>query len=73
MKKNKNQIPFPHETEKDYDNFYTANSGSFTDCTGLMYKPPENEFEYESYGDVYNFSSAAEIYPVSGLEEDFVD
>lgn len=45
----------PFDSPEDYDNLYTVNSGSFTDCTGLMYKPPENEAEYESYTDVYGF------------------
>ena len=60
MKKNKHsggrfhsQKPF--ENPEDYDNLYTVNSGSYTDCTGLMYKPPENKFEYESYADLYHF------------------
>lgn len=26
---------------------------SATECTGLMYRPPENEEEAESYNDIY--------------------
>ena len=45
----------PFDSPEDYDNLYTVNLGSYTDCTGLMYKPPEDEFEYDSYTDVYHF------------------
>ncbi len=64
MKKNgfssgKIQSKKPFETPEDYDNLYTVNTGSYTDCTGLMYKPPENDFEYDSYTDVYHFQPSA--------------
>ena len=51
----KNIIKKPFETPEDYDNLYSVNAGSYTDCTGLMYKPPEDEFEYDSYADLYHF------------------
>lgn len=31
-------------------------SASATECTGLMSRPPENEYERESYFDVMTFS-----------------
>ncbi len=31
-------------------------AASATDCTGLMARAPENEYEYESYMDVMTFS-----------------
>ena len=56
MKKIKKPLPKkPFESPEDYDNLYTVNSCSFMDCTGLMYKPPENDFEYDSYTDLYHF------------------
>ncbi len=30
-----------------------ANVASSTECTGLMFRPPENMDEYASYQDVY--------------------
>lgn len=30
-----------------------AHVASSTECTGLMYRPPENMAEYESYQEVY--------------------
>ena len=29
---------------------------SSTECTGLIQVPPESDYEYESYKDIYNFS-----------------
>lgn len=42
----------------DKDSFYdklidTDAVASATECTGLMYRPPENEYEAESYSDIY--------------------
>ena len=50
-KPNKNYDP---EEEIDYDALSDSNSvASATECTGLMYSPPEDEFEAESYSDIY--------------------
>ena len=43
-----------YEEEIDYDVLSDRNSvASATECTGLMYAPPEDEFEAESYNDIY--------------------
>lgn len=39
--------------EEDFECF---DSVSVTDCTGLMPRAPENDYEYESYFDVMTFS-----------------
>ena len=57
-------IKKPFESPEDYDNLYTVNAGSYTDCTGLMYKPPHNDFEYDSYTDMYHFQP-------SGFDADY--
>ncbi|MBE7033126.1 MAG: hypothetical protein E7406_02745 [Ruminococcaceae bacterium] len=42
------------EEEIDYDVLSDRNSvASATECTGLMYAPPEDEYEAESYNDIY--------------------
>ena len=50
--------PLPKEKELDgsysYDQMNEFNSvTSATECTGLMYFPPENEYEAESYNEIY--------------------
>ncbi len=62
----KNLIKKPFETPEDYDNLYTVNAGCYTDCTGLMYKPPHDEFEYDSYTDLYHFQP-------SGFDADYFE
>ena len=42
----------------DKDSFYdkligTEAVASASECTGLMYRPPQNEAEAESYSDIY--------------------
>ena len=37
------------------DTLATAKAASATECTGLIQTPPKDEFEYESYHDVYDF------------------
>ncbi|MFA7636804.1 MAG: hypothetical protein WCX81_03475 [Monoglobales bacterium] len=70
MKKNsQSKQKKPYYSPEDYDNLYTVNSGSYTDCTGLMYKPPVDEFEYESYSDVYHFNHTDFIEDYYGDEE----
>ncbi|MDD5937315.1 MAG: hypothetical protein PUC65_17395 [Clostridiales bacterium] len=32
-----------------------CNSSSTTDLTGLMFRPPQNQYETESYHDIYTF------------------
>ena len=39
------------------DNLDTTKAASATDCTGIIQTPPRDEFEYESYNDVYEFLS----------------
>jgi len=40
--------------EIDYDVLSDRNAvASATECTGLMYAPPEDEYEAESYNDIY--------------------
>ncbi len=40
--------------EIDYDMLSDRNSvASATECTGLMYAPPEDEYEAESYNEIY--------------------
>ena len=55
IKNNRPHPKKPFDFPEDYDNLYTVNSSSYTDCTGLMYKPPEDDFEYDSYNDIYRF------------------
>lgn len=59
----------PFDTPEDYDNLFTVNSGSYTDCTGLMYKPPIDDFEYESYADVYHLTPTDFISAYNSDEE----
>ena len=41
--------------EIEYDVLVDTNSvASATECTGLMYAPPEDEYEAESYSNIYN-------------------
>ena len=43
-----------YEEEIEYDAFADTNAvASATECTGLMYSPPEDEYEAESYNDIY--------------------
>ncbi len=46
--------------EKETDKYNVGdidicNSSSTTDCTGLMFRPPLNEDETESYHQIYSF------------------
>lgn len=36
--------------------FEDFKSASVTDCTGLIARAPENDYEYDSYFDIMNFS-----------------
>lgn len=44
-----------YETDEiDYDVLSENNAVvSATECTGLMYSPPDDEYEAESYNDIY--------------------
>ncbi len=42
--------------EHKYDEFECFDSISVNDCTGLIARAPENDYEYESYFDVMTFS-----------------
>ena len=43
------------EKEFDYDFADVVNNvASATECTGLMYLPPQDEDEVESYADIYS-------------------
>lgn len=46
------------ERPTDRTEFEEFNSASATECTGLMARAPENDFEYDSYFDVMTFSPA---------------
>lgn len=46
------EMPVKHELNGED---FTMNSESGTDCTGLMPTPPTDEFEEESYEEVYDF------------------
>lgn len=41
------------DIDTDYD--YLGNSASASDCTGLQHKAPVDEFQEESYDDVYHY------------------
>lgn len=41
------------EIEEDYD--YLGNSASTSDCTGLQYKAPVDDFQKEAYEEVYHY------------------
>ncbi|MCH5187919.1 MAG: hypothetical protein J1F63_05905 [Oscillospiraceae bacterium] len=43
----------PKDKNTEFEEFESA---SPTECTGLMSRPPENEYERESYFDVMTFS-----------------
>ena len=50
------------EEEIDYDVLSSTNSvASATECTGLMYSPPEDEYEAESYNDIYVVPKAPNV------------
>jgi hypothetical protein len=41
--------------EKDYDSYPDiSNVVSSCECTGMMYSPPQNESEFESYQELFN-------------------
>ena len=43
------------EEDHDYDSYPNISStASACECTGLMYAPPQNKDEYESYQDLFN-------------------
>lgn len=45
--------------EIEYDAFADTNAVvSATECTGLMYSPPEDEYEAESYSNIYSVPKA---------------
>lgn len=54
--------PLP-KNEKEYNFFdeYDALTGvvSATECTGLMYRPAEDESEAESYNEIYTIPATA--------------
>lgn len=53
MKKNKPKTP-----NYDLDKYYDINSvASATECTGLAYSPAKNEYEEESYKEIYDVPS----------------
>lgn len=39
------------------ENTDMCRAASPSDCTGVIQVPPENEYEYESYLDVYDFAA----------------
>lgn len=45
---------YPVKNELDGEDF-TMNAESGMDCTGLMPTPPLNEYEADSYEEVYDF------------------
>ena len=49
-----------YDTEEiEYDVFADTNAvASATECTGLMYIPPEDEYEAENYNDIYKLPKA---------------
>lgn len=41
--------------ETNYDGYPDiSNTVSTTECTGMMYAPPQNEAEFESYQEMFN-------------------
>jgi len=45
-----------NENQRIIDSYdYLSDSASSQECTGLMYAPPLNEEEIESYNEVYKF------------------
>ncbi len=38
------------------EKFDMCNAASFGDCTGLIQVPPEDDYEYKSYKEVYDFA-----------------
>lgn len=48
------------------EKFNISNAASFGDCTGLIQVPPEDEYEYKSYKEVYDFAPSSE--PLEGEE-----
>lgn len=47
--------PHPAKGKNEFDQQDYMNSGSSTDCTGLIPSAPLNDAEFESYQDVYGF------------------
>ncbi len=39
-----------------YEKFDMCNAVSFGDCTGIIQVPPDDDYEYEAYKDVYDFA-----------------
>lgn len=53
-KKIKNRVK-GEDKEIDYDDYPgISNTASSTECTGMMYAPPQNEEEFESYQDMFD-------------------
>lgn len=46
--------------QDEYDKFDLGSSVSTTECTGLMQNIPMDEYELESYYDVYDFAPPIE-------------
>ncbi len=44
-----------HQNE-EYEGFEHCSAGSYTECTGLIATPPQNEEELESYMDIFDFA-----------------
>lgn len=50
-----NTIPINPNDKYNVGDIDICNSSSTTDLTGLMYRPPLNQDETESYHDIYTF------------------
>lgn len=48
-------IPVNPDDKYNVDDIDICNASSTTDLTGLMYRPPMNQYETESYHDIYTF------------------
>ncbi len=50
-----NTLRIDSDAKYNVDDIDICNSSSTTDCTGLMFRPPQNQYETESYHDIYSF------------------
>ena len=48
-------LPVDPDDKYNVGDIDICNSNSTTDLTGLMYRPPMNQYETESYQDIYTF------------------
>jgi len=50
----------PTAADEEFDKFEHVNAASFSECTGLMPRPPENAEEAAAYMDIFDYGPTTE-------------